>query len=71
MSDIDRNPFPYPGARGLLTNGKPAAPVSQDAGILAQLAASLSDAATVMLFGNAEQKATVNAWMDRNREMNR
>ncbi len=68
MSDDTENPFPYPGARGLLSSGHPAPPVTQtDGGILGQALANAADAMTVMIFGNGQQRATVEAWMDRNR----
>lgn len=65
------NPFPYPGARGLVTTGKVARPVessSELGGLLAQAVANAADAITVELFGNQQQRNEVHAWMRRNGE---
>lgn len=65
------NPFPYPGARGLVTTGKVAQPVqvsSEFGGMLAQAVANAADAIAVELFGNQQQRNEVHAWMHRNGE---
>lgn len=70
-AELNQNPFPYPGARGLLTSGVPAVAPSFVSGLLAQVAATTADALTVELFGSPAQKAQVHAWMQQNRETSR
>lgn len=74
-------PFPFPGARGLLSGGVAEArrladgqlsPRSNEVtGILVQIVSNAADAATVLLFGNQQQQAQVHAWMDQNRQRSR
>lgn len=50
------DPMPYAGASGSLVP------------MMAQAVANAADAATVLLFGNDQQKQEVSAWMERNRQ---
>jgi len=73
--------YPYAGARLLFTEGvaaaradavrqrsEPQTPGGPVTIMLAQAMTTAADVATVLLFGNAEQRAITEAWMRQNRE---
>lgn len=79
MSQPDDNPFPFPGAAALLTQGPAAAhreaerrsvvqPQTEVMGMLVEAAVVAADAATVLLFGSPAQQQEVSTWMNRNRQ---